>query len=124
LRILLGAVARLVSLTAALSAALVFGMSWYGSTPTGIALLVGFGLVALATLLVSLLESVGRARWALIAVVCAVAAEELMRLQGEPPFPGAGLVVGAALAVLIALPAALALLSRPASTLATSLWIT
>lgn len=123
-RILLGAVARLVSLTTVLSGALILGYSWAGATPPGSGLLAGFGLIALATLLVSLLESLGRRDCALTAVAAAVAAEELIRLLGAgAPFPGAGLLVGGGVAVLIALPAALALLRRPASTLATSVWI-
>jgi hypothetical protein len=86
--------------------------------------LVGFGLTALATLMVSLLESVGRAFWALAAVLCAVAGELVVMVLDIDPVPGTGLLVGASLAVLVALPAAIALLSRPADTLATSLWIT
>ena len=87
-------------------------------------MLVGFGLVALATLLVSLLESVGRGSWGLLAVVAAVLAEALVAHFNFAPVRGAGLIVGALLALSIALPTAIALLSRPADTLATSLWIT
>ena len=86
-------------------------------------MLVGFGLVALATLLVSLLESVGRASWALLSVLCAIAGEAYVRMQDIDPFPGVGLIVGASLAVLVALPAAIGMMSRPARTLATALWI-
>jgi hypothetical protein len=124
LRTLFGAIARLVALTAVLSAALYGGAAYLGTEVSGIGVLTGFGLVALATLLVSLLESVGRARFALFAVLCAVLAEEAVRVSGYDPFPGAGLLIGAGVAVLVALPAAIALLSRPASTLATALWIT
>lgn len=124
LRILLGAVARLVFLTGLLSAAIVGGASWLGAETTGISVLVGFGLVALATLLVSLLESVGRGSWGLLAVVAAVLAEALVAHFNFAPVRGAGLIVGALLALSIALPTAIALLSRPADTLATSLWIT
>jgi hypothetical protein len=123
LKVLLGAVGRLLALTALLSVALVAGAELVGSATSGITVLVGFGLVGLATLLVSLLESVGRSRWALMAVICAIAAEQAVRLAGPSPFPAAALIAGASLAVLVALPAAIALLSRPASTLATSLWI-
>ena len=83
----------------------------------------GFGLIALATLLVSLLEAVGRGRWALAAVGLAIAAEVAIGLADWTPFAAAALTVGGAVAVLVALPAAIALLSRPARTLATSLWI-
>jgi hypothetical protein len=123
LRILLGAIVRLVSLATVLSAALVAGTAWAGVDTVGIGVLIGFGLIALATLLVSLLESVGRARWALIAVGLAIAAEAAIGLSDWTQFAAPGLMVGGAVAVLVALPAAIALLSRPASTLATSLWI-
>jgi hypothetical protein len=124
LRVLMGAIARVVGLTAALSAALVLIAASFGSATHGIGVLIGFGLLALAMLLIGFLESAGQTRWTLVAVGYGVAVAELMRLDGAAPFPGAGLVVAAALAVLVSLPAAIALLSRPASTLATALWIT
>ena len=74
-------------------------------------------------MLVGLLESMGRRRWALLAVGCAMAAELVVRLGGADPFSGTGLVVGGLLAVVLALPPVVALFSRPASTLATALWI-
>ncbi len=119
LRGLAGAVGRLVCLTAALSAALLL-TPWLHSSPS---LLVGFGLLALATLLASLLEGLGRAHWAVAAVLAGVAAERLARL-GAPPFPGAPLTIGAAVTATVALGPVLALLARPARTLATALWIT
>ena len=123
LRVLLGAVGRLVVPCAALSAGLVALTPWLGSSARGAGVLVGFALLALATLLVSLLESMGRAWWALTVVVCAAASEGVVRIAGADPFPGIGLVVGGALAVVLVLPAVVAMLSRPASTLATALWI-
>lgn len=122
-RVLLGALGRLAALCAALSAALLALTPWLGSSARGAGVLVGFGLLALATQLVSLLESLGRGRWALIAVACAVVGEEVIRLRATDPFPGTGLVVGGGLALTLVLPAVIALLSRPASTLATALWI-
>ena len=59
-----------------------------GAGARGAGLLLGFGLVALATLLVSLLEGMGRGRWALAAVACAAAAEAAVRLAGSDPFAG------------------------------------
>ena len=123
LRVLLGAVGRLVVPCAALSTGLVALTPWLGSSARGAGVLVGFALLALATLLVSLLESMGRAWWALTVVVCAAASEGVVRTAGADPFPGIGLVVGGALAVVLVLPAVVAMLSRPASTLATALWI-
>ena len=83
----------------------------------------GFGVVALATLLVGLLESLGRPSLAGLGVACGLAGEVLVRLLGSP-FAGAALLAGGTLAVLVLVPAALALLARPARTLATTLWIT
>ena len=124
LRILVGAVARLVCAAAALSAALVLAASCLGWTVAGLGVLFGFGLIALATLLVSLLESVGRAGWALLAVAAGISAEVAFGALVDAPFAGAGLVLGAAVAVVVVLPPSVALLTRPATTLATSLWIT
>ena len=86
-------------------------------------MLVGFGLLALATLLVSLMEVLGRGSWALLSVFAGLAAEALVALEGTAPFPGAGLVAGSGLVVFLLLPAAIALVSHPARTLATALWI-
>jgi hypothetical protein len=121
--VLLGALGRLLALAAALSAVLLAFTPWLGASSRSATLLLGFGLVALATLLVSLLEALGRGRWALSAVVCAAAAEGAVRLAGSDPFPGTGLVVGGALAVVLVLPAVIGQLIRPARTLATALWI-
>jgi hypothetical protein len=123
LRVLLGGLGRLVLLSAGLSAALLAFTPWLGSSARGIGILVGFGLFALAALLVSLLESIGRGGWALLAVACAVAIEAIVRARGWDPFAGTGLVVGGAAAVVLVFPPVIALLSRPARTLATALWI-
>ena len=52
-----------------------------------------------------------------------LSAEALVALQGSAPFPGAALVAGSGLVVLLLLPAAIALVRHPALTLATALWI-
>ena len=85
--------------------------------------LAGFGVVALATLLVGLLESLGRPSLAAVGVAAGLAAELLVRLLGAP-FAGAALLAGGTLAVLVLVPGVLVLLARPARTLATTLWIT
>ena len=105
---LVGSIARLVLLTAALSAVLLV------VEPGSASLLAGFGLLALATLLASLLESLGRAQWAVAGVLAGLAVV----------WSGAPLAAGAAVAVLVLLPPVLVLLARPARTLATALWIT
>ena len=50
-------------------------------------------------------------------------AEAIVALGGPRPFSGAGLVVGGLVVTLLVLPAVMALLRRPATTLATALWI-
>jgi len=121
-RILVGAVARLVLLTAALSVLLLVLASALAVHVSGQSVLVGFGLVALATMFVSLLESIGRAAWAIAGVGAGVAAE-----IAAPPevttMAGGGLILGASIAVLVMAPMAFAVLGRPATTLATSIGI-
>jgi len=113
--VLAGAIARLALVTAA-GSAVVLALS-----PTvGKGLLAGFGLVALAGLLVALLESLGRPAWAAVGIAAGLGAE----LAAPTPFAGAALVAGGAAAVAVMVPAAFVLLVRPARTLATALWIT
>jgi len=111
-----GGQARLVS-TAAVDAATRDGLA--GRT----ALLVGFGLIALATLLISLLQSLGFPSWALFTLACALAAEVAVTYWDAAPFDGTALVTGAAVAVLVAIPPVISLFLRPGRVLATILWI-
>jgi hypothetical protein len=113
--VLLGAIGRLIGLAAVGSIVVATIL------PVGSGLLAAFALLALATLLVSLLEAMGRTGWAALGITCALAAELAV---GHAPFAGAGLAAGAAVGVLVLLPAAVAPLLRPARTLATTLWIT
>jgi hypothetical protein len=87
------------------------------------ALLVGFGLIALATLLISLLQSLGFPSWALFTLACALTAEVGMTYWDAAPFAGTALVTGAAVAVLVAIPPVISLFLRPGRVLATILWI-
>ena len=82
--------------------------------------LAGFGLLALVTMLASLLESFGRSGRTIAAVVAGVAVEHLAtgRFAGEALVVGGG-VAAAALLLMVA-----AQLRRPATLLATTLWIT
>jgi hypothetical protein len=114
LRVLLGAIARLLGGAAAGSLALAL------IAPVHAGVLAAFALLGLATLLVSLLETIGRTGWAALGVACAVAAELAV---WDAPFAGGGLAAGAAAGALVLLPAAVAPLLRPARTLATTLWI-
>jgi hypothetical protein len=122
-RILLGALLWLLALSAALSAALLWLSPWLGASARAGGVMVGFALVALASMVVGLLESLGRGRWALMAVACGAVAEATVVLSDLQPFAGVGLVVGGGVAVVLALPAVAVLLRHPASTLATALWI-
>jgi hypothetical protein len=122
-RVLRGALVRLLALSAALSAALLWLSPWLGDSARAGGVMVGFALVALAGMVVGLLESLGGGRWALGAVACGAAAEALVAAFDLHPFRGAGLVIGGATVVVLVLPMVAALLRRPASTLATALWI-
>jgi hypothetical protein len=88
-----------------------------------VALLAGFGLIALATLLISVLQSLGFPSWALLTLACALAAELAMGAWVDAPFGGTALVTGAAVAVLVAVPPVVGLFLRPGRVLATILWI-
>lgn len=123
LRIIAVAVLRLLGLTAALSAALVLLTPWLGSSARGSGVLAGFGLLALASLLLGLLDSLGGSRWVLLAVGAAAGTEAYIAAAGIEPFAGVGLLVGGALAAALVLPAIVVLLSRSARTVATTLWI-
>jgi hypothetical protein len=122
-RVLLGALIRLLVLSAALSAGLLWLSPWLGASARAAGVMVGFALVALASMAVGLLESLGCGRWALVAVACGASAEALVAIGDEHSFGGAGLVVGGGVIALLTLPVVAALLRRPASTLATALWI-
>jgi hypothetical protein len=115
-----GAAGRLVATCVVLSAGALLLAPWLrpaGSDDTGV--LVGFGLIALATLLVGLAEALGRGRAALVALACAVVAEA----GAAGSSPGLGLIVGGGCAVAVLAPVVAVPLLRPASTLATALWI-
>jgi hypothetical protein len=122
-RVLLGALGLLLALSAALSAPLLWLSPWLGQSARGTGVLAGFAVVALASTLVGLLETLGRGRWALLAVTCGAAAEAIVALSDLQPFAGAGLVAGGLVVTVLVLPAVVALLRRPATTLATALWI-
>jgi hypothetical protein len=122
-RVLLGALLWLLMLSAALSAVLLWLSPWLGESARAAGVMVGFALVALASMVVGLLESLGRGRWALVAVACGALAEALVAINDVHTFAGVGLVVGGGVIVVLALPVVGALLRRPASTLATALWI-
>jgi hypothetical protein len=121
--IFLGALVRLVGMTIVLSAVVLFIAQWTSGT-NRLSLFVGFGCVALVTLLVSVLESLAYARWALFAAVASIATELIVSNVVLPhTVPGAALIAGTLVGILLTLPPLLLLLVRPGRVLATSLWI-
>ena len=116
-----GAILRLAAGTALLSLACVLvAPAMSGTVATS--LFVGFGCLALATLMVSMLVSLGRLAWALFVVATSVSLEILLLPHVWSP-PGSGLIGGAAIAVLLSLPPIVKVLVRPGRALATAVWI-
>jgi hypothetical protein len=122
--IFLGALARLLGTTVVLSAVVIAIGQWTSGT-NRLSLFVGFGCVALVTMLVNLLESLAYARWAFFVSFAAVATELVLSklVLGHSAVPGTALIAGAVVGMVVALPALLKVLLRPGRVLATSLWI-
>ena len=120
----LGALLRLVGTTVALSAAVLLIGQWTSGT-NRLSLFVGFGCVALLTMLVNMLESLAYVRWSLFAALLSVAVELLVGrfLVTDLSVPGLALIVGTTVGILVTLPPLLRLLLRPGRVLATGLWI-
>jgi hypothetical protein len=119
-----GSLLRLLGTTVALSGVVILIGEWTSGTNRW-SLFVGFGCVALVTMLVNLLESLAYARWAFFAALASVTTElvlsRVVLTRGAPP--GTALIAGALVGIAIALPPLLRLLLRPGRVLATSLWI-
>jgi hypothetical protein len=121
--IFLGSVLRLLGTTVVLSAVVIAIGQWTSGT-NRLSLFVGFGCVALLTMLVSLLESLAYVNWALAAVVLGLVVElSLSELLARGSVPGTALIAGSIVGILVALPPLILLLLRPGRVLATSLWI-
>jgi hypothetical protein len=120
----LGALLRLVGTTVVLSAAVLLIGQWTSGT-NRLSLFVGFGCVALLTMLVNMLESLAYVRWSLFAALLSVAVELLVGrfLVTDLSVPGLALIVGTTVGILVTLPPLLRLLLRPGRVLATGLWI-
>ena len=121
--ILAGSVLRLTLGTAALSAVCMLASPWTSGT-IATSLFVGFGSLALATLFVSVLVSLGRMTWAFVAVSAAVLVEVWVELPAAFAHPGSGLMAGGLVASAVALPPLIKLFLRPGRALATAVWIT
>lgn len=123
-RIVGGAIARLLVGCAVLSAALWAGLRLAGEEPVALSVLLALALMALGTLLLSFLTSVGRTAWGLVAVALALGVELALAIGGPlGQEPADALLLGGAVLVAGCLPPAIASLSRPEATLATVLWI-
>jgi hypothetical protein len=121
--IFLGSVLRLLGTTVVLSAVVIAIGQWTSGT-NRLSLFVGFGCVALLTMLVSMLESLAYVSWALAAVVLGLVVElSLSELLAPGSVPGTALIAGSIVGILVALPPLILLLLRPGRVLATSLWI-
>jgi len=118
-RLLLGALGRTVAISLALSLLCRELVPWPSSPVAREAALCGFALLGLVTLLASLLEALDRGGRVVLVLGCGVALELLIR----PPFPGAALIAGAATCTLLLIAAAVAAVARPATAVATHLWI-
>jgi hypothetical protein len=122
--ILMGSLLRLLGTTVVLSCVVIAIGEWTSGT-NRLSLFVGFGCVALVTMLVNLLESLAYARWAFLAALAAFATELALSklLLPAGAIPGTALIAGSVVGMLVALPPLLRLLMRPGRVLATSLWI-
>jgi hypothetical protein len=118
--VFLGAVLRLLGAMIILSM-LVLSLGRWTHGTDAITVFAAFGLAALASMILSLLESLSLRRVALLAVAAALAAEYACRDLVR--WPGGALSIGAAVCVLLSLPALVALLSRSGRLLATTRWI-
>jgi hypothetical protein len=122
--ILMGSLLRLLGTTVVLSAVVIAIGQWTSGT-NRLSLFVGFGCVAVFTMLINLLESLAYARWAFCAALAAVTTELLLSKLVLAPsaVPGTALIAGTLVGMAVALPTLLTLLMRPGRVLATSLWI-
>lgn len=123
LRVVAGAVARLLAGTLGLSVVLVLGERALGADTPGPELFLGFACLGLAILTVSVLDSLGLSAFAVLAVAVGVAVELAQVSTGLVAMSAAGLVAGGAAVLLVATPRLVLLLRRPGRTLATTLLI-
>lgn len=120
--IYVGAIKRVVSATIVLSGLVVAAGRWTQGTdrPT---VFIAFGVVALLSLQVGLLESFARQRAALIGMIAALAVELTWHHVISHSPPGCALIAAGLVGLVLTLPPLLVLLSRSARVLATTLWI-
>jgi hypothetical protein len=120
--IFVGAIVRLLGATIVLSA-LVIALDGFTRGTDAFSLFVAFGCAGLVSLLIGMLESFALTRAGLIAAAGALGAEFSWHYLVHSHVPGAALVVGAAVGVLLTLPPLISRLARSGRVLATMLWI-
>jgi hypothetical protein len=120
--IFVGAIVRLLGATIVLSA-LVIALEGFTHGTDAFSLFVAFGCAGLVSLLIGMLESFALTRAGLIAAAGALGAEFSWHYLVHSHVPGAALVVGAAVGVLLTLPPLISRLARSGRVLATMLWI-
>jgi hypothetical protein len=121
-QIVAGALARLIGVTAVLSALVLGAAVWTRGTDHG-SLFIAFGCAALVCLFVSLHESLGYLRWACFSAAAGLAAELAVQHWLVTSVPGMGLIVGGMLGTLLALGPLVLRLRSSSRVLATALWI-
>jgi hypothetical protein len=122
MRILIGALVRLVGITAALSVAVLLAAHWTNGADS-VGVFVAFGAATLASLFVSLHESLGYVGWAFLVALVALAVELAIGRWVVAPPPGLALSVAGAVGTLLALGPLVRQLRSPGRMLATALWI-
>lgn len=122
MKVFVGAIARLLGATAVLSVAVIALGHWTRGTDA-LSVFIAFGVVALFSMLVSLMESLSLASSAVVVVAIALVAELSWPTIGPWLAAGSALAVGGCVGVLLALPPLVLLLSRSGRVLATALWI-
>jgi hypothetical protein len=120
--IYMGAMLRVVLATSVLSGVVIGIGPWTQGTDHW-SIFVAFGVAALLSLQVGLLESLSRQRAALIAMAAALGVELSCRHLAALPVPGCALIAGAMTGLLVTLPPLMLLLARSGRVLATTLWI-
>ncbi len=121
-RILLGALVRLVGVTALLSLLVLAAAPWTQGTDRP-SLFVAFGMVALMCLFVSVHESLGYPLWALASAAVALAVELALGRWVHVPAPGVPLAIAGFVGTLLTLAPLAGRLRSPGRMLATALWI-
>jgi hypothetical protein len=120
--IFVGGVARLLTATVVLSAA-VAAFSVLSRGTDALTVFVAFGCVGMVSMLIGMLEAFSLQSAALIAAAAALASELAWHALVHSRAPGAALAVGATVGVILTLAPLLDRLARSGSVLATTLWI-